>query len=619
MCGLAGLISNQPISEQSKNRILDSLSHRGPDGFGFQEITIHPQVNLSLFFGRLAILDLDPRAMQPMRFEHLTILMNGEIYNYRELKNRIEYKFGFQDWLTTGDTEVALKYLVYFGVDAIKDFDGMFALVLWNHEEDELVLARDYFGEKPLYYAIGKGEVSFASEPKTLFILSSNNPILNMEKISNFIVSGYKYLYKHESGFFHGINQVKPGHIVLFKKDNLNNPTIHSYKQLPPENPIQSESRATAIERIRRSVIKSVGLRLESDVPISISLSGGIDSSLIAAIAKKDFGVSLHAFTLASKDSRYSEEEIARSVSKFLDIEHTIVQIESKNFLSQMKEIIRYHDSPISTISYYIQNTLMKKIHESGFKVSLMGTGADELFSGYYDHHLLYLSELFQKDKIAHGKALRDWTTNILPLVRNPIYRNASLYIDDPNYRKHIFDGHEYNRDLIKQCDIWRFSEHEFSSSLMRNRMLNELFHEVIPVILKEDDRNSMMYAIENRSPYLSYEVLSESLKTDTRHFIHEGKTKSLLREAFDGYLPERVIKSFRKIGFNASFSEICDVASEEFREFINDESSFWDLVDRDKAIEVFRCVNNEDYLNKTAFNLVSAKVFVDSISSRMV
>lgn len=619
MCGIAGVIGHNSINKRLAKRVLRTLSHRGPDGEGIEKVSTSNHGDLNLFFSRLAILDLDSRAMQPMRFQHFTILMNGEIYNYRELRNRIEYKFGFHDWLTTGDIEVALKYLVYFGVDAIKDFDGMFALALWNHEENELVLARDYFGEKPLHYAIGKGEVSFASEPKTLFVLSSNHHTLNMEKISNFIANGYKYLYKQENGFFHGINQVKPGHIVVFKEDNLNNPTIHSYKQLPPENPIQGESRVTAIERIRRSVIKSVGLRLESDVPISISLSGGIDSCLIAAIAKKDFGVSLHAFTLASKDSRYSEEEIARSVSKFLDIEHTIVQIESKNFLSQMKEIIRYHDSPISTISYYIQNTLMKKIHESGFKVSLSGTGADELFSGYYDHHLLYLSELFRKDKIAHGKALRDWTTNILPLVRNPIYRNASLYIEDPNYRKHIFDGHEYNRDLIKQSDIWRFSEHEFSTSLMRNRMLNELFHEVIPVILKEDDRNSMMYAIENRSPYLSYEILSESLKTDTRHFIHEGKTKSLLREAFDGYLPDRVIKSFRKIGFNTSFSEICDVMSEEFQEFINDNSIYWEFVDRDKAKEIFRCINNEDYFNKTAFNLVSAKVFVDNMTSKIV
>ena len=616
MCGLAGFISNQHINEHTKNLVLNSLSHRGPDSFGFQEIAIYPEVNLNLFFARLAILDLGSRAMQPMRFEHLTILMNGEIYNYKELRSQIEKKMGPQDWSTTGDTEVALKYLVYFGPDAIRDFDGMFAIALWNHDKHELILARDYFGEKPLYYATGNSEICFASEPKTLFQLNSNNPRLNLEKIANYLVNGYKYIYKEEDDFYHGINRVKPGHITIFDMKSFNCPRVYPYKTLPAESPKRGESRITAIERLRRSVIKSVGLRLESDVPISISLSGGIDSGLLAAIAKKDFGVSLHAFTLASKDSRYSEEKMARSVAEFLKIEHTIIQIKSTNFLTQLKKIIQYHDSPISTISYYIQNMLMKKIHESGFKVSLMGTGADEIFSGYYDHHLLYLSELFQRDKVAYEMALENWSTHILPLVRNPTFRNPSLYIDDQKYRKHIFDGAENNRNLTNQVHITDFFEQRFSSSLMRNRMLNELFHEVVPVILKEDDRNSMMYSIENRSPYLSYEILTESLNTDIRHLIHKARSKSILREAFKDYLPEKVINSFRKVGFNASFSEICDVESDEFQEFVNDDSLFWEFVNQDEALKVFQCVNNEDRINKTAFSLVSSKIFVDNLSS---
>jgi len=613
VCGIAGSFGTRIFTASEECRVVESLSRRGPDCSDIKRFDVSAGSSLNFFFCRLSILDLDKRAMQPMSYEHLTIMMNGEIYNFRELKKSIEDSCGPQSWLTTGDTEVALRYIAYFGLEAIKDFDGMFAIALWNEREQELILARDYFGEKPLYYTISNSEVVFASEPKTLFLLNSDRPRLNVEKICNFVVNGYKSLYKDESDFFEDIKRVVPGQYIVFNIDDFICPKPFFYKSLPLETPNLQESRAIAVNRIKESVIRSIGLRLESDVPISISLSGGIDSSLIAAIAKKEFGVSLHAFTLASQDSRYSEAVIARTVAEFLEIEHTIVDIESSNFLTRMKEIIRYHDSPVSTISYYIQNSLMKEIHEAGFKVSLMGTGADEVFSGYYDHHLLYLRELFQRDNSAYQDALQEWENHILPLIRNPIFRSPDLYIGDPKYRKHIFEGFESNRNLVKSGHTTEFFENDFSPSLMRNRMLNELFNEVIPVILKEDDRNSMMYSVENRSPFLSYEILAESMKTDVRHFIHKGRTKSLLREAFDGYLPNHVLGSYRKVGFNASFTEICDRDSDEFQDFLNDDSPYWEIFDQDRVKEVFKNVGKEDYLNKTAFSLVSSKLFFEN------
>lgn len=613
MCGIAGSLGTKKFTTNQEFKIIESLSRRGPDCTGKKRFDLSGGSSLSLYFCRLSILDLDDRAMQPMSFEHLTLLMNGEIYNFRELKESIEENFGPQEWLTTGDTEVALRYLVYFGVEAIREFDGMFAIALWNRKKQELILARDYFGEKPLYYLVSNNELSFASEPKTLFQINSQQLRFNVQKIRNFVVNGYKSVYKEEDDFFEGLKRVEPGQYKVFKPDCIDCPKSFFYKKLPLETTNFHEGRSNVVKRIKDSVIRSVGLRLESDVPISISLSGGIDSSLIAAIAKREFGVSLHAFTLASQDSRYSEAAIARSVAEFLEINHTIVEIESSHFLTRMKEIIRYHDSPISTISYYIQNFLMREINEAGFKVSLMGTGADELFSGYYDHHLLYLRELFQTDKSAYQDALEDWKIHILPLIRNPIFRTPTLYINDPQYRRHIFEGFESNRNLLRFGNTSEFIESDFSPSLMRNRMLNELFKEVIPVILKEDDRNSMMYSVENRSPFLSYEILAESMKTDVRHFIHKGRTKSLLREAFDGYLPSHVLKSYRKVGFNASFTEICDIESDEFKDFLNDDSSYWEIFNRERVKEVFRNVDKEDYLNKTAFSLVSSKLFLDN------
>lgn len=358
--------------------------------------------------------------------------------------------------------------------------------------------------------------------------------------MTNFIVNGYKYIYKHRDNFLLGIEEVLPGEIVVFSERSLYNPSRQVYKSLPLESTNLHENRSQVISRIRNCIIESIGLRLESDVPIALCLSGGIDSGLIAAIAKKEFGISLRAFTIASKDPRYSEEINASKVAEYLDLEHTIVKVDNSNFLNNMKQIINFHDAPVATISYYIQNFLMKRIHDEGYKVSLMGSGADELFSGYYDHHLLFLAEMLQRNDKDYENYLKDWEENILPLVRNPVFRSPNLYLEQPNYREHIYEGSKDAGELIKNGIVEEFYEEQFSPSLMRNRMLNELFHEVIPVILKEDDRNSMMYSVENRSPYLSYEILTESLKTDVRFFINKARTKTILREAFDGYLPRK-------------------------------------------------------------------------------
>ena len=187
------------------------------------------------------------------------------------------------------------------------------------------------------------------------------------------------------------------------------------------------------------------------------------------------------------------------------------------------------------------------------------------------------------------------------------------LYIKNPKYRDHIFDGADFLKKILVKGEPRVFKESLFVMSLMKNRMLNELFEEVIPVILKEDDRNSMKFSVENRSPYLSHEILAKMMSIDISQFIKSGKTKSILREAFDDYLPKDIMNSFRKIGFNASFSELCDLNSSEFKDFMNDDSIFWTIVQKERAQEIFQSLGKADYLEKAAFNIVSSKVFVDT------
>ena len=613
MCGIAGYIGSKKLEQVTIENTLKKLNCRGPEGNSEEKLFLSKN-KVNLMFTRLAIIDVNERSMQPMKFRDFTIVLNGEIYNYKELKKSIEINHGSQNWSTAGDIEVALRYLVLNGIEGAKDFDGMFAFVLIDTKNEIAYFGRDFFGEKPLYLLQQNNDIYFGSEPKAIFSLIDQKPRINNDHITNFVVNGYKYLFKSTEDFFHDLRRVEPGTIIKLElRQNLSNEIIKfsSLAQINTKSNV-NKSRSDILLKVRKLVVESVGRKLESDVPLAICLSGGVDSALIAAIAKNDFGVSLNAYTLVSTDTRYSEEESSTLVAKYLGLNHTLVKINKNNFLTRMNEIISYHESPISTSSYYVQNFLMNKIKSDGFKVSLMGTGADEIFTGYYDHHLLYLATIEKLAPEVFKDSLSNWNSKIKHLIRNSTYRNPNLYISNPDYRDHVYEGSQLMSKLLISHQPKKFSEEFYSKSLMKNRMLNELFHEVIPVILHEDDRNSMMFSIENRSPYLSFNLFSEVLSIEDKHFINNGLTKSLLRESFDGYLPGEILYSAKKIGFNASVSELCDLESTEFKQFLDDESVFWDLFHKDKVLEFFNNMGPEDLFNKAAFNLISSKIFCD-------
>lgn len=613
MCGIAGYIGSKKLEQITIQNTLNTLNCRGPEGNSEVKLALSKN-KVNLMFSRLAIIDVNERSMQPMKFRGFTIVLNGEIYNYKELKKSIEMNHGSQDWSTEGDIEVALRYLVLNGVKSAKDFDGMFAFVLIDIKNEIAYFGRDFFGEKPLYLLQQNNDIYFGSEPKAIFSLIEQKPRINYNHVMNFVVNGYKYLFKSSEDFFHDLSRVEPGTIKKFElgRNSINKTINFSSLDLINLKRETNKSRSDILLKVRELVVQSVGRKLESDVPLAICLSGGVDSALIAAIAKNDFGVSLNAYTLVSTDTRYSEEESSTLVAKYLGLNHKLVKIDKDNFLTRMHKIISYHESPISTISYYVQNFLMNNIKTDGFKVSLMGTGADEIFTGYYDHHLLYLATVKQAAPEVFTDSLSNWNIKVKDLIRNSVYRNPDLYISNPDYRNHIYEGSKLMSKLLISQQSKKFSEKSYSKSLMKNRMLNELFHEVVPVILHEDDRNSMMFSIENRSPYLSFELLSEVLSIEDKHFINNGLTKSLLRESFDGYLPKEILYSAKKIGFNASISELCDFESNEFKQFLDQKSVFWDLFHKDKVLEFFNNIGAEDLYNKAAFNLISAKLFCD-------
>jgi asparagine synthase (glutamine-hydrolysing) len=245
----------------------------------------------------------------------------------------------------------------------------------------------------------------------------------------------------------------------------------------------------------REAVINSVRLRMRSDVPLAFCMSGGVDSNSLISVASRVLGCDVHGFTIMNTDARYEEQALVNQAVKELGIRHTPVHLEQRGFLDNLQRLIQAHDGPVSTISYYVHWQLMQAVAGQGYKVTVSGTAADELFTGYYDHHNLYLHEVAKEPEL-HAKALAAWKKHQAPIVRNPHLKDPDLYLKNPGFRDHIYLRNEEFASWLRNPWMEPFTETDYGTNLLRNRMLNELFAEAVPVILHEDDLNAMSFSM---------------------------------------------------------------------------------------------------------------------------
>jgi asparagine synthase (glutamine-hydrolysing) len=283
----------------------------------------------------------------------------------------------------------------------------------------------------------------------------------------------------------------------------------------------------------------------------------------------------------------------------------------SDGFVERMRLLVGCRDAPVYTISYYAHALLMSRIASDGFRVAVSGTGADEIFSGYYDHHLAYLAHVSQGGSAA-GEARTAWERNVRPFVRNPHLSDPDLFVARPEFRDHLYLGADRYAALLTHQ--WRepFTEEVYSSDLLRNRMLNELLHETVPVILHEDDSNAMCWSVENRSPFLDRSLVEFCNRVPTRHLVRNGLAKALLRDAVRGIAPDVVLDNPRKTGFNAPITSFLDTSDPAVRAWLLQDSPIYDHVER-AAIEALlnrATLPNSD--SKFLFSFVSSKLFLD-------
>jgi len=604
MCGIAGYFGKSLPNPEKLKRTSSILKHRGPDGNGLYTHKFKNN-NVALIHRRLAIIDIDERSNQPFRYQNTVLIFNGEIYNYIELRKDLE-KIGHK-FVTKGDTEVLSHALCEWGENALDKLEGMWAFAFYNEIEGSLFLSRDRFGEKPLYIWQKNDGFYFSSEIKGLASLSGEWPKINHDHLFRSLVNGYKSIYKKKETFFKDVKELSSG---TFIKYNLNKIEISKKYWNPKLIENQKLSFKDAVHQTKEAIIRAVALRIRSDVPIAFCMSGGIDSNTLISVASKILKCDVHGFTIANKDERYDEQRLVDIAVNELGVRHTQVELNRENFLNNIRNIIKAHDAPISTISYYVHWLLMREINLAGYKISISGTAADEIFSGYYDHHLFYLASIFENKKL-FNKSKKNWQKSVAPFVRNKFLKDPEKFIKNPKFRDHIYSEKNF-RDYFYNPISDIFHEKEYSVSLLRKRMLNELFYEIVPVILHEDDMNAMEYSIENRSPFLDRNLFEISLQIPTHSLIKNGMAKSVLRESMNGILPNAIRKNRRKIGFNAPIEDLIDMKDKINREQLLDDSKIFKFIKKNKVEKILNKKNLTNSLSKFLFSFINIKFFLE-------
>lgn len=606
MCGIAGYIGTHPPGQGAIEHSLKTMERRGPDHR--ESVTLNAKKSqVVLLHSRLSIIDLDARSHQPFTRDGLTVVFNGEIYNYLELRDELQrYGHSFE---TNSDTEVLVRAFQHWGRACTDHFEGMWAFALWDAHHEALFISRDRFGEKPLYMAHFSHGLFFASEIKTLQALADTRFSVNHDHLMRYVVNGHKSIYKTNETWYHGISEFPIASSAMVRADRPDD--LRPERYWTPTHNERPMSLSDAIDGTRERLITSVGLRMRSDVPLAFCLSGGVDSAALVSIAAKCFNVQAQTFSIIDHDERYNEDANIQATIDDTGCRCTKIVLEpGDQNINRLADLIAYHDAPVATISYFVHSLLSEQIAAEGYRISLSGTGADELFTGYYDHFNLHLYQTRHLPQFAQLKA--DWETYVRHYVRHPDFRQHDLYFKNPGKRDHIYLNSNEFAAMLRVPFTEGFTETTYSSDLLRNRMMNEMFHEVVRVILREDDLNSMRYSIENRSPFLDRSLFEWAFSIPTPLLIHQGYNKYILRESMKGILNDRVRLAREKKGFNASINSIFDFSKASHREYFLSESPVFDYFDRTKIEGLLARESFPNSYKKFLFNFINAKLFLD-------
>ena len=605
MCGIAGYIGDNPPDDGRVRETLVRMHHRGPDHQAFARYRLGDK-HVVLLHTRLAIIDLDEKANQPFESMHCSLVYNGEIYNYVELRDELRRRNVALK--TKSDTEVVIESYLQDGEDCVDSFEGMWSFALLDRKESKLILSRDRFGEKPLYYCQADDGFYFASELAHIFALTGRKFPVNRDYLLKYVAGGYRLLNGSDESWFTGIRKLPGAHQMTITPD-LSVKTRRYWTLTPEIDRAMKEE--DAVDTLRGLLFDSMRFRLRSDVPLAVSLSGGVDSGTIASIAAKRCGANLRCFSIVDDDPRYDEREFIQATAEDLGADLTMIPLCHEGNVERLEQLIAERCAPIATSTYFVNTLVTEEVAKAGIKVVFSGVGADEILTGYYDHFLLHFADLAGTDDLRAARSA--WETHVRPVVRNPDLQNPDLFVDNPDYRDHLLSDVAVAKDVLNWELGLSWSEERWTNqSLLRNRMINELFREVTPVILNEEDLNSMRVSVENRAPFLDRRIAEFAVNVPPRLLISNGYGKSLLRKATEGILNDHVRLERQKRGFNASVETLFDLGDPDAVERLADSGGLLDdVVDQAELKSIIANRQFGNGVSKLLFALFNANAFL--------
>jgi asparagine synthase (glutamine-hydrolysing) len=578
MCGIAGFISQVDTNDNQSNvkAMLRAIRHRGPDGSGCW-IEVFEGSVVALGHQRLAILDLSDAGAQPMTYKHLTITFNGEIYNFRAIrKELVDSGFTFK---SDTDTEVVLKAISFWGPQAVEKFRGMFAFALWNSRDKSMLLCRDRLGVKPLYWAKQGQYFYFASEVKSFCAHPRFRRQLNLTATQQFFSSGS---VPAPNSIFEDVHKLLPGRFLFIKNNVVRSEKYWEIRKrfigISDKNSRLIRSEQQILDELEENLSESCSLRMVSDVPVGMFLSGGVDSTLVAAILRK-LGYNIKTFTIGfTQNDTVDEAAAAREIADYLGCDHTEYYYKPTEVCDVLGKLGNVYDEPFGDSSA-LPTYLVSAIASRDAKVVLSADGGDELFCGY-NHY--------------YGKGARrlKYSIPVLSILVPSMW--SSIVLSEKYCPRNLRRAIQAERDTFTWRKRFKESLQTYSSFDWDEKQFLMLYD--IKTYLPDDllvkvDRSTMIHSIEGREPFLDHKLVEYAFQLETSWKHRNGTSKYILRKLLGRFLPNKMIER-PKQGFSIPLdyglyrSELLAACRRKLTaELINDVGVF-------KPTEVFNVLN---------------------------
>ena len=554
MCGISCIIlkeKNKEFPVKDLEWMTNQVKHRGPD---FQSIKVIN--NIGLGHTRLSIQDLSEKGNQPLFFkDYLSIIFNGEIYNFKELKKiLIENEYSFS---TNTDTEVVLAAYDFWGENCVSKFNGMWAFIIYDIRSSKIFVSRDRFGIKPIYFLEDDEKFIFGSEIKQL--IKYSNRKVNLNRVYDYLVLNRD---EHlEESFFLDIKKLKPGYNLTF---NLKNGywSSKNYFQLNSRKK-NNFSLKVALQKFHEIFSKSINYRLISDVEIGSCLSGGLDSSSIVTFASKN--KNFKAFHVKSKNHFDSDEsKYVDILSRQIDFKSIQYEVSDKELLKLCDKVIKIQEEPFLSPSVIMQYFVMLQAKKNNIKVLLDGQGGDEVLLGYERYFAFYLKSLGLLKGLKYFFSFsKNSNLGIVVLFKYIIYFNSPLLKKYVLFRRTSFL--KKSKVYLKWKKKIKLLKHKNIAELQ----VNELMESQLPHLLRYEDKNSMFHSIETRLPFLDYRLVDFLISTDPKFKLKGGWSKFLLRKTLEKKISSEIVWRKNKMGFELNQSSLIKKVNQELPDLI--------------------------------------------------